>query len=713
MKQKLLFLFLLSFSIVIAKPKEKNVMANPDIGILLSATNFGTDIFYTISIKNTGEETLTNVFVTEGPNTFGLIFQFGTIASLAPGQEITGLTAQKFGGACYDQSQVIVHATPSSTTTEITDLSSDPFGYDNNGQPGSYYNDLVTTSSYFVFINGTQDGVYQDLNNNSIVDVGDVINYTYSTIGGSNGGEIYDSNAIVTNPIFANGFYFTTGIHYITQADVDLGYVYNTSYIISFGPCDVGGYFQDESYCACPNPSDANIVTSLTSLLPNKITGTVKFNANNDNCTTGLNFPNRRVNTTDGTYTYASYTNAAGNYQILIPNVGNYTTSALTNLNTNFTSNPSSTTTVSSGSGIDYNNTNFCISSAANFADLTVNMFNINQAIPGNTATYRIVYTNYGSTNLNGSVQLTFDNGKLTFGSSSPSQNSATTNTLTWNYTNLLPFESRYINLSFNVLIPPTVNVNDWLTFTVVGNPIAGDNNTANNTLNWHQIVRSSFDPNDKTVIQGDFIEVSQGGDYLTYVTRFQNTGNANATTVVIKETLDAKLDWNTFEPVDSSHATNIQLRNGNDLTYTFSNIDLPYESANEPASHGWMVYKIKPKSNFAIGDIASSKSDIYFDYNLPIITNTVTTQMIALSNAENIKNNFALYPNPASNYFVIEMLTEINAQYEIFDLNGKRLQIDTVQSLNPIDISSLQKGFYFVTIKTDQGKATYKLVKK
>ncbi|MBP6556867.1 MAG: T9SS type A sorting domain-containing protein [Flavobacterium sp.] len=711
MKQKLLFLFFLTFSIVMAKPKEKTTV-NPAIGILMSATNFGTDIFYTISIKNIGEETLTNVFVTQGPNTFGMTFQFGTIATLAPGEEITGLMAQKFGGACYDQSQVIVHATPSSTTTEITDLSSDPFGYDNNGLPGTYYNDLVTTSSYFVYINGTQDGVYLDLNNNSIVDVGDVINYTYTVSGGSDGGEIYDSNAIVTDPIFTGGFYITTGIHYITQADVDLGYVYNTSYIISFGPCDVGGYFQDESYCACPNPSGANIVTSLTSLLPNKISGTVKFNANSDNCATGLNFPNRRVNTTDGTYTYASYTNAAGNYQILIPNVGNYTTSALTNLNANFTSNPSSTSTVSSGSGVNYNNNDFCISSAANFADLTVNMFNINQAIPGNAATYRIVYTNHGSTNLNGSVQLTFDNGRLTFGNSTPTQNSSTTNTLTWNYTNLLPFESRQINLSLNVLIPPAVNVNDLLNFTVVANPIAGDSNVSNNTMVWEQIVRSSFDPNDKTVIEGATITTAEGNNYLTYVTRFQNTGTANASTVVIKETLDADLDWNTFEPIASSHTSDIQLRYGNDLTYTFSNIDLPYESANEPASHGWMVYKIKPKSNFVVGDIASSNSNIYFDYNPPILTNTVTTEMVALSINENIQSNFTLYPNPTSNHFVIEMQTEMSAQYEIFDLNGKLLQTDTVQSFKPIDISAFQSGFYFVTINTEQGKATYKLVK-
>ena len=153
MKQKLLFLFLLSFSIVLAKPNEKKTTANPSIGILMSANNFGSAIFYTIKIKNIGEETLTNVFVTDPTNS--IQFNFSTIATLEPGQEITNLEGSKFGfGFCYDQSQVMVHATASSTTMEISDLSSDPTAFDNNGLPGTYYNDLMTTSSYFIFVNG-------------------------------------------------------------------------------------------------------------------------------------------------------------------------------------------------------------------------------------------------------------------------------------------------------------------------------------------------------------------------------------------------------------------------------------------------------------------------------------------------------------------------------------------------------------------------------
>ena len=181
----------------------------------------------------------------------------------------------------------------------------------------------------------------------------------------------------------------------------------------------------------------------------------------------------------------------------------------------------------------------------------------------------------------------------------------------------------------------------------------------------------------------------------------------------MIKETLDANLDWNTFEPIASSHTANIQLRNGNDLTYTFPNINLPYESANAQASQGWMSYKIKPKANFAVGEMASSESDIYFDYNPPINTNTVSTEMVALEVVENIRDNFTLYPNPASgDYLTIKTEVPMNALYDIYDVNGKLLLKGSVQNLVPIDIHTFQTGFYFVNITTNSGKVTYKLIK-
>lgn len=706
MKQTLLILLLFPFYLISATPKV-NPPTGPSIGLIMQQIfSFGNLANFRFTIKNTGDEVLTNIYVTNlSPNSsFVNIYTNPTtvtvIASLAPGEENTTTFTGDKPFNCFDQSQVMVHAT-TLAATEITDLSSD----------SSYYSDNPTYSMTYPSAYGSQQGTYNDANNNSIVDVGDVINYTYSV----NSfdfvtGIITDSNALITGSYFSGTNYFTIGIHYITQAEVDLGYVYNaSSYFIQDGCGNAfSGSFYDESQCSCPNPNNANVVTPITSALPNRISGTVKYNLNNDNCATAITAPSRRINTADtNNNTYSSYTDATGAYHILIPNSGSYTTTALSSLGVNYSSTPASVAVTSSGAGQDYNNSNFCISSSNGFADLSVGMYSVSNAVPGSLAGYTIYYYNNGMVPITGSIKLNFNNAFMTFNNGSTLPDSTTSNSLTWNFTNLLPFQSRSISLGFNISTGATIN--QALPFTVTGNSIVGDNYPADNLFSWTQTVRSSFDPNDKTVIEGAVI--GQAGNYLNYVTRFQNTGTANATTVVIKEMLDPNLDWSTFEPLASSHPSNIQIKNGNDITYTFSNIDLPYESANEPASHGWMAYRIKSKSTLAMGQSMSSTSDIYFDYNPPIVTNTVTTLLSTLSVKDTVRNTFSIYPNPTSHYLLIKAETPTDAQYEIRDINGKLL-IKGQAGTDSIDVSALQNGFYFLTLKTSQEKASYKFIK-
>lgn len=685
---------------------------NPAIGItMIGWYNSPSDLNFSISIKNLGDETLTNVSVANNPNVplpGDLLLMFGPIPSLAPGQEVTNLQAMKLGTQCIDYSQVIVSATTLGGGT-ISDFSS---AY-------SYYSDEVTYSQ-FTFtgqINSVQDAVYQDLNVNSVVDLGDVINYTYTITSTANMNNVYihDNNSNVSYGFFnlvANVPYTATAVHNLTTADLNSGYVYNQSYFSSNELC-YSIPFTDSTPCYnCPSPGPgyANIITPLADLVPNVITGQVRYNSNTDVCATGASFVNRRITANNGIYDYSSYTDNYGSYKIFIPNSGNFATSALVNLGANFTSTPTSVAITSLGADVNYYGTDFCISSSANVSDLNVVLVNVNQAIPGFEANYRIYYTNNGSTNLNGSIQLVYQNDKLTLDNALPVQNSATSTSLTWDYSNLLPFESRYIDVSFNVLIPPTVNAGDILNFNLTATP--ADATPSDNVFALNQLVRSSYDPNDKTVLEGAYISQSQASDYLHYVTRFQNTGTYYATAVSVKEVLDTKLDWSTFQPIGSSHNAKVDIKNGNELTYTFSNIHLNYESNNEPESHGWLVYKIKPKSGFSIGDIASSKSDIYFDYNLPIVTNTVTTQISVLSTSDFLKNNFSVYPNPAASYITIENKGSLDFEYEIFDVNAKQLIKGTNANSKQIDISSLQKGFYFILIKANQGKSVYKLIK-
>jgi Secretion system C-terminal sorting domain len=78
--------------------------------------------------------------------------------------------------------------------------------------------------------------------------------------------------------------------------------------------------------------------------------------------------------------------------------------------------------------------------------------------------------------------------------------------------------------------------------------------------------------------------------------------------------------------------------------------------------------------------------------------------------NENNPDNNFKIYPNPASDYFTIEMENELKS-VEIYSIHGQKVLTSNSKSIN---VSDLSKGIYFVRIE-DQNSAvsTQKLIIK
>jgi len=60
--------------------------------------------------------------------------------------------------------------------------------------------------------------------------------------------------------------------------------------------------------------------------------------------------------------------------------------------------------------------------------------------------------------------------------------------------------------------------------------------------------VIGAFDPNDINVLEGSEILYEEADNYLHYVIRFQNTGNAEAINVRVENLLDERLDWSSFQ---------------------------------------------------------------------------------------------------------------------------------------------------------------------
>ena len=173
---------------------------------------------------------------------------------------------------------------------------------------------------------------------------------------------------------------------------------------------------------------------------------------------------------------------------------------------------------------------------------------------------------------------------------------------------------------------------------------------------------------------------------YLNYIIRFQNTGTASAINVRVENILDNHLDWQSFQLLSTSHDNRVEINDGNQVAFFFDGIYLPDSTSNEPESHGFIAYKIKPKSDIQVGDIISNTADIYFDFNEAVITNTVTTEIVEpVSIDENTLLNFSIYPIPTSGILTIQTKENIS-QIEIYDRLGQLLFCLLYTSPSPRD---------------------------
>ena len=83
---------------------------------------------------------------------------------------------------------------------------------------------------------------------------------------------------------------------------------------------------------------------------------------------------------------------------------------------------------------------------------------------------------------------------------------------------------------------------------------------------------------------------------------------------------------------------------------------------------------------------------------------------------AEGNDNTMTIYPNPAGDEFTVQsLLFKVSRTFvELYDLNGRKLlekNIPRGSQEVTVDVSSLQSGFYFCRIRTENGSVTKKLI--
>ncbi len=206
----------------------------------------------------------------------------------------------------------------------------------------------------------------------------------------------------------------------------------------------------------------------------------------------------------------------------------------------------------------------------------------------------------------------------------------------------------------------------------------------------------------------------------LTYIVRFQNTGNWTATNIVVEVQIDNDLKLSTFEMLGQSFPCTKEISATGLAKFSFYGINLPDSNFNEAASHGYFAFSIKQKPNLVELTQIVASANIYFDFNFPIATNDALNTILGVEEAKFKPALISVSPNPSHDLFNLNIQLNHSSEVsiELFDALGKLifrtekeklLQGSTIRSING---SNFSMGIYFVRMITEDGIVNAKLVK-
>jgi Leucine-rich repeat (LRR) protein len=445
-----------------------------------------------------------------------------------------------------------------------------------------------------------------------------------------------------------------------------------------------------------------------------EIEGNALIGNNETNCTDSeVVYPFLKFNVSNGFISGTFFANQFGNYYLPVNEATHIITPEFENSNY-FNVSPESITVEFPATESPFEQ-HFCVTPNGIYHDLETTIIPLGYAVPGFDASYKILYKNKGNQPENPSLTFTYDDDVLDFLSSSVVPNTTMSGLLSWDLEPLNVFESGFIIVNFNLnthMETPPLNSGDILNFQaliMLGGLL--DETPENNTFILNQTVVNSFDPNDKTCLEGKSIHPDMIGEYVHYRIRFENLGTFPAQNVVIEDTIDAeKFDIATLQMVDASHDCRTQII-GQKVSFIFDNIQLDF---NDETNDGYVVFKIKTLSTLTLNSTISNTAEIYFDFNFPIITNTETSTFEILIPENDIsENEFVLHPNPAKNMLTITSIHNIEIQnVDIYNPQGQ-LVLTVQNPSNAVDVSNLTSGTYFVKVRTNRGTSNTKFVKE
>jgi hypothetical protein len=361
-------------------------------------------------------------------------------------------------------------------------------------------------------------------------------------------------------------------------------------------------------------------------------------------------------------------------------------------------------------------NYDFALRLPQNQFDGRITSTNVNPPKPGQVVNVTFTCQNKTSDALTGSVVATPGDG-LTWIGTVPPPTSMVGNTWSWAISSLSGLSSQ--SIQGRLLVKSDAVVGSLLQVPTSLIVSGTDINQSDNQANLTMTVVNSFDPNEKAVFPvGDLTpgEVASA-PRLTYTIRFQNTGTAAAEVINILDSLSKYLEPGSIQVVSSSHPVRFLLSGPGMIDFRFEGINLPPASENESDSHGFVQYSVQTKPNIPPGDSIVNRAGIYFDQNIPIITNAVVNriEVVATHDPAGLLKLLSVFPSPADDHITFRWEGNQPLVIQIHTTDGRLIYHETLapSSITQFDCHAWPAGDYIIQAEKDGNKAGIVIIKR
>jgi hypothetical protein len=194
----------------------------------------------------------------------------------------------------------------------------------------------------------------------------------------------------------------------------------------------------------------------------------------------------------------------------------------------------------------------------------------------------------------------------------------------------------------------------------------------------------------------------------LDFLIQFRNTSADTVRQVIIRDTLSAALDPASVYPGAASHPYSFEVYGNGIVQFTLENINL---LPGGGASEGFVKFRVAQKPNVPCKTIIFNSAAIYFDFEVPTMTNTTFHTVCEFDSfiiVTNTKEIFVkgvevkTFPNPASSV----------VNFEVAGIEAKEfvLQLYDIQGRFITNLSFNQPSFQLFRQQLPAGELVYRL---